>query len=105
MVTERVEEDIRAVLDVVRGGGVAMVPLDVAYAIVGHTGDAIRRIFAVKRRSYDKPSGLFAGLHHALEHFKFACAHLKCSMVLIRRKYVVANRFGSLGICSKVAKL
>ena len=41
----------------------------------------------------------------ALEYFKFACAHLKCSNTndrwynpLVLRKYVVTNRVGSLGI-------
>ena len=41
-------------------GGVVIVPLDVAYAIVGNSGEAIARIFAAKRRSFDKPSGCFA---------------------------------------------
>jgi tRNA A37 threonylcarbamoyladenosine synthetase subunit TsaC/SUA5/YrdC len=43
-------------------GAVAIVPLDVAYAVVGCREDAIRRIFAAKARSYDKPSGLFGSL-------------------------------------------
>ena len=40
-------------------GGVGIVPLDVAYAIVAARESGIRRIFAAKQRSYDKPSGLF----------------------------------------------
>ena len=40
-------------------GGVGIVPLDVAYAIVAAREGGIRRIFAAKQRSYDKPSGLF----------------------------------------------
>lgn len=43
-----------------RGGGVGIVPLDVAYAICATREAAIRRIFAAKRRSYDKPSGMLA---------------------------------------------
>jgi hypothetical protein len=35
------------------------VPLDVAYAVVATTPGGIRRIFEAKRRSYDKPSGMF----------------------------------------------
>jgi tRNA A37 threonylcarbamoyladenosine synthetase subunit TsaC/SUA5/YrdC len=57
---ERLTSDVGKALEVLYGGGVAIVPLDVAYAIVGHTDGAIRRIFAAKRRSYEKPSGLFA---------------------------------------------
>lgn len=55
----QLDTEIGQVLDVVAAGGVAIVPLDVAYAIVGAREDGIRRIFAAKRRSYDKPSGMF----------------------------------------------
>jgi tRNA A37 threonylcarbamoyladenosine synthetase subunit TsaC/SUA5/YrdC len=55
----QLEMDIGRVLDTVAGGGVAIVPLDVAYAIVAAREAGIRRIFAAKRRSYDKPSGMF----------------------------------------------
>lgn len=57
---ERLERDVAQVLDVVYGGGVAVVPLDVAYGIIGHREDAIRRIFTAKDRSYEKPSGMFS---------------------------------------------
>jgi tRNA A37 threonylcarbamoyladenosine synthetase subunit TsaC/SUA5/YrdC len=40
-------------------GGFGIVPLDVAYAVVATTPSGIRRIFEAKRRSYDKPSGMF----------------------------------------------
>lgn len=46
-------------LDCIADGGIVIVPLDVAYAIVGHHPDAIRRIFSAKQRSYDKPCGMF----------------------------------------------
>jgi tRNA A37 threonylcarbamoyladenosine synthetase subunit TsaC/SUA5/YrdC len=47
-------------LDVIEGGGVAVLPLDVAYAIVGNSEESIRRIFTAKNRSYEKPSGMFS---------------------------------------------
>jgi tRNA A37 threonylcarbamoyladenosine synthetase subunit TsaC/SUA5/YrdC len=49
-----------AVLDAMQAGGVAILPLDVAYAVIGTTEQAIRTIFAAKGRSYEKPSGMFA---------------------------------------------
>jgi len=55
-----VEADAERVLDVMKAGGVAILPLDVAYAVIGTTATAIRSIFAAKNRSYDKPSGMFA---------------------------------------------
>ena len=54
----RAAGDAQRVLDTVYGGGLAVVALDVAYAIVGHREAAIRRIFDAKKRSYEKPSGL-----------------------------------------------
>ena len=56
---ERLQGDVVRVLEAVYGGGVAIVPLDVAYAIIGHRPEAIRSIFDAKQRSYEKPSGMF----------------------------------------------
>ena len=52
--------DVDTVMDTIAGGGVAIAPLDVAYAIVAATADGIRRIYAAKRRSWDKPGCMFA---------------------------------------------
>lgn len=54
-----IEAEAAEVLDVLAKGGIAIIPLNVAYAILGQTEDAIRRIFAVKQRSFEKPSGNF----------------------------------------------
>lgn len=51
--------DVDAVLDCLAGGGVAIIPTCLTYAIVGHRAPAIERIFTAKARSYDKPCGLF----------------------------------------------
>ena len=66
-IQDRVEEDACRTFDVVSDGGIAIIPLDVAYAILGRTEAAIKRIFAAKQRSYEKPSGLFACLDHSLD--------------------------------------
>lgn len=50
----------RQVIDVVTAGGVAIIPLDVAYGIVGNSRTAIETIFAAKKRSFEKPSGMFS---------------------------------------------
>lgn len=54
--------EAEAILHCLRQGGVAIIPLNVAYGIVGHTESAIRRIFEVKERSFEKPSGCFGNL-------------------------------------------
>ena len=64
---ERLQKDAEAVHKVIIDGGIAIVPLDVAYAIVGHKGAAIRKIFSAKKRSFDKPSGMFACMEHSLK--------------------------------------
>ena len=51
--------DIAKLFDAFASGGFGIVPLDVAYAVVATTPGGIRRIFETKRRSYDKPSGMF----------------------------------------------
>jgi hypothetical protein len=56
---EKLRADIDALFAALEAGGIGIVPLDVAYAVVATTAAGIRRIFEVKRRSYDKPSGMF----------------------------------------------
>jgi tRNA A37 threonylcarbamoyladenosine synthetase subunit TsaC/SUA5/YrdC len=56
---ERLRADTDALFSALDAGGIGIVPLDVAYAVVATTAAGVRRIFEVKRRSYDKPSGMF----------------------------------------------
>jgi tRNA A37 threonylcarbamoyladenosine synthetase subunit TsaC/SUA5/YrdC len=56
---EQLRADIARLFDALAAGGVGIVPLDVAYAVIATTPSGIRRIFEVKRRSYEKPSGMF----------------------------------------------
>ena len=56
---EQISADVSNLLDVLGNGGVAIAPLDVAYAILAATPQGIRRIFDAKQRSYEKPSGMF----------------------------------------------
>ncbi len=57
---QQLRDDVGALMDVLSDGGVAIAPLDVAYAILAATPEGIRRIFDAKSRSYEKPSGMFA---------------------------------------------
>jgi tRNA A37 threonylcarbamoyladenosine synthetase subunit TsaC/SUA5/YrdC len=56
---EQLRSDIARLFDALAAGGIGIVPLDVAYAVIATTPGGIRRIFEIKRRSYDKPSGMF----------------------------------------------
>ena len=55
----QLRDDVKNLLNNLSGGGVAIAPLDVAYAILAATPQGIRRIFDAKKRSYEKPSGMF----------------------------------------------
>lgn len=57
---EQLRVDVASVLEILQDGGVAIIPMDVAYAIIGSKEAAIRKIFKVKQRSYEKPSGFFS---------------------------------------------
>jgi len=63
-----IDADARRVFEAVRGGGVAIIHDDVGYAVLAHTADAVRRIYATKRRSFDQPTGLLGNhtLHESL---------------------------------------
>jgi len=55
----QLRDDVKNLLNILSDGGVAIAPLDVAYAILAATPQGIRRIFDAKKRSYEKPSGMF----------------------------------------------
>ena len=55
----QLRDDVKNLLTNLSGGGVAIAPLDVAYAILAATPQGIRRIFDAKKRSYEQPSGMF----------------------------------------------
>ena len=54
-----IREDAERIFQTLRAGGVAIFPVSVGYAIVGHEDEAIQRIYAAKQRSFDKPCGNF----------------------------------------------
>jgi len=57
--SEQLRADAALLFEALAAGGIGIVPLDVAYAVVATTPAGIRRIFETKRRSYEKPSGMF----------------------------------------------
>lgn len=62
MAARNVQNDAEQVFKVLENGGAAIIPLDVAYAIFGHSADSIRRIYAAKGRSFTKPNGTLGNL-------------------------------------------
>lgn len=54
--------DAQSVLKELKGGGIAILPHDVAYGIWGHTAASMARIYAAKKRSPQKTSGNIGNL-------------------------------------------
>ena len=52
LVADDVTEQSRQVLEVIKQEGVAIIPLDVAYAIVGNSKKSIETIFKCKKRCF-----------------------------------------------------
>ena len=78
------QADVERALDAMQAGGVAILPLDVAYAVVGTTPQAIRTIFTVKQRSYEKPSGMFATWEMSREIHEMSDAHHAIAEIIVR---------------------
>lgn len=57
-----VSGDARRVHECVVNGGIAIIHLDVGYAVLAHTADAVRRFYAAKNRSYEKPTGIVGNM-------------------------------------------
>jgi len=68
MEPEAIEHDAQRVFEVLQGGGVAIIYLDVAYAILGRSEESVRRIYGAKQRSFSRPTGIVGCLeiHDAL---------------------------------------
>ena len=80
---DHVLRDAERVFDAMQAGGMAILPLDVAYAVVGTTAAAIRTIFATKRRSFEKPSGMFATWELSRDLHTIATEHQGIGQVIV----------------------
>ncbi len=52
--------DARRAFDVIKGGGIAILPMDVGYSIVGGSAESLKRIFEAKRRAPSKLNAMVA---------------------------------------------
>jgi len=62
MIQYDIPGDAARIFKTIQEGGVAIVPLSVAYAVVTHSAAGVRRIYNAKDRSFDKPNGTFGNL-------------------------------------------
>lgn len=71
-----IEGDAQRVWAAMQAGGVAILPLDVAYGIFAQTPAGVRRIFEAKGRSFAKPSGSIGNLTIMREILVMAPTHV-----------------------------
>ncbi len=57
-----VEEDARSAFNTLKAGGIAIVPNDIGYSILGGSGSALRRIFQTKGRAPSKLNAMVGNL-------------------------------------------
>ncbi len=62
MAVFNVEEDARKAFDTLKAGGIAIVPNDVGYSILGGSGSALRLIFQTKGRAPSKLNAMVGNL-------------------------------------------
>ncbi len=55
-----IEGDATRAFDVLQGGGIAILPMDVGYSLIGGSGEALRKIFETKRRAVSKLNAMVA---------------------------------------------
>ncbi len=77
--------DAERVFEVLRSGDIAIIPLDVAYAIIGMKTKAIAKIFEAKQRSYDKPSGMFGNLSISSQLHILSAVKQEIAQVLVEK--------------------
>lgn len=62
-----IEADARHAFDVMRGGGIAILPNDVGYSLIAGEAGALRRIFDTKRRAPSKLNAMLGNADHHRE--------------------------------------
>lgn len=58
------ERDARRAFDVIKAGGIAILPNDVGYSLIGATYEALKKIFETKRRKPEKLNAMLGNDDH-----------------------------------------
>jgi tRNA A37 threonylcarbamoyladenosine synthetase subunit TsaC/SUA5/YrdC len=64
--------DAQRAFHVLRGGGIAILPMDVGYSLIGGSGPALRKIFDTKRRAASKLNAMVANFDIANSVYKLS---------------------------------
>ncbi|MBT3787474.1 MAG: hypothetical protein HN725_21825 [Alphaproteobacteria bacterium] len=55
-----IKGDARRAMDVLKAGGVAILPMDVGYSLIGGSADSLKKIFETKKRAQSKLNAMVA---------------------------------------------
>lgn len=78
-----IEADAERVWTALQAGGVAILPLDVAYGIFAQKAEGVRRIFEAKGRSFSKPSGSIGDITIMRELLVMEPTHVDMARALV----------------------
>ncbi|MBH67591.1 MAG: hypothetical protein CMM58_04490 [Rhodospirillaceae bacterium] len=71
-VSDFIKMDARRAFDVLKLGGIAIIPMDVGYTCVGGSGEALKKIFDTKRRQFSKRNAMVGDLTIAQELYELS---------------------------------
>ena len=72
MASEFIKKDARKAFDVLKAGGIAIIPMDVGYTCAGGSGAALKRIFDTKQRQASKRNAMVGDLAIAKELYELS---------------------------------
>ena len=67
MISEFIKSDARRAFDVLKGGGIAIIPMDVGYTCAGGSREALQKIFDTKKRAASKRNAMVGDMAIARE--------------------------------------
>jgi len=67
MISDFIKNDARRAFDVLKGGGIAVIPMDVGYTCAGGSTEALQKIFETKRRTASKRNAMVGDMAIANE--------------------------------------
>lgn len=67
MISDFIKNDARHAFDVLKGGGIAVIPMDVGYTCAGGSTEALQKIFETKKRAASKRNAMVGDMAIANE--------------------------------------
>ncbi len=105
MVSEFIQNDARRAFDVLKAGGIAIIPMDVGYTCAGGSGKALREIFKIKQRSVSKRNAMVGHLPIARELYDIGDDAWKVIEVIIGDYDLPLGAVGTCKICHPLLQI